>query len=83
MAATLAQLSSGEGGRDGRGRGEELGSSGRPFYRRPGQGRGRVVACPSELATAEMVEHNGDDGMARADGATGRLGQTQGAKPSW
>jgi hypothetical protein len=43
MAAALAQLSSGEGGRDGRGRG---------------------------------------DRMARADGATGWLGQTQGAKPS-
>jgi hypothetical protein len=83
MAAALAQLSSGEGGRDARGRGEELGSLGRPFYRRPRRGRGREVACPAELATAEMVEHSGDDEMARADGATGWLGQTQGAKPSW
>jgi hypothetical protein len=73
----------GEGGRDGRGRGEELGSSGRSFYRRPGRGRGREVACPGELATAEMVAHSGDNGMARADGATGWLGQTQGTKPSW
>jgi hypothetical protein len=83
MAAALAQLSSGEGGRDGRGQGEELGSSGRPFYRRPGRGRGREVAWPGELATTEMVVHSGDDGMARADGAMGWLGQTQGAKPSW
>jgi hypothetical protein len=83
MAAALAQLSSGEGGRDGRGRGEELGSSEWPFYRRPGQERGREVACPDELATGEMVVHSGDDGMARADGAMGWLGQTQGTKPSW
>jgi hypothetical protein len=83
MAVALAQLSSGEGGGDGRGRGEELGSSRRPFYRRPERRRGREVACPGELATAEMVVHNGDDEMARADGATEWLGQTQGAKPSW
>jgi hypothetical protein len=56
-----------------------LGSSGRPFYRRPG----REVACPGELATTEMVVHSGDDEMARADGATGWLGQMQGTKPSW
>jgi hypothetical protein len=37
------------------------------------------VASTGELATA----HNGDNGMARADGATGWLGKTQGAKPSW
>jgi hypothetical protein len=67
MAAALAQLSSGEGGGDGRGRGGELGSSGRPFYRRPGRRRRHEVACPGELATAEMVVHSGDDGMARAD----------------
>jgi hypothetical protein len=66
----------GEGGRDGRGRGEELGSSGRSFYRRPGWGRGREVASTGELATAGMVAHYGDDGMARADGATGWLRQT-------
>jgi hypothetical protein len=81
MAAALAQLSSREGGGDGRGWGEELRSSGQPFYRRSGRRRGREVACPGELATAEMVVHSGDDGMARADGATGWLGQTQGAKP--
>jgi hypothetical protein len=60
-----------------------LGSLRRPFYRRPRRGRGREVACPVELATAEMVAHSGDDGMAQADGATGWLGQTQGAKLSW
>jgi hypothetical protein len=60
-----------------------LGSSGRPFYRRPVRGRGREVSCPGELATTEMVVHSGDDGMARADGATEWLRQTQGAKPSW
>jgi hypothetical protein len=55
---------------------------GRSFYRRLGRGRGREVASTSELATAGMVAHSGGDGMARADGATGWLGQTQGAKPS-
>jgi hypothetical protein len=54
----------GEGGRDGRGWGEELGSLGRSFYRRPGWGRGREVTCTSELATAGMVAHSGDDEMA-------------------
>ena len=44
-----------------------MGSSEWPFYRRPGQERGHEVACPGELATAEMVVHSGDDGMARAD----------------
>jgi hypothetical protein len=60
-----------------------LGSSGRPFYRRLGRGRGREVACPGELAMAEMVAHSGDDWMARADRVMGWVGQTQGAKPSW
>jgi hypothetical protein len=41
------------------------------------------VACPGELATAEMVAHSGDDEMAWADGVMGWLRQTQGAKPSW
>jgi hypothetical protein len=67
MTATLAQLSSGKG-EEARGRGEELGSSGRSFYRRPGRGRGREVASTGELATTGMVVHSGDDGMARADG---------------
>jgi hypothetical protein len=40
------------------------------------------VVCPGELATAEMVVHSGDYGMARADGAMGWLRQTQGTKPS-
>jgi hypothetical protein len=47
MAAALAQLSSGEGGGDGRGRGGELGSSGRPFYRRPGRRRGVRWRAPA------------------------------------
>ena len=58
----------GEGGRDGQSRGEELGSSGRSFYRRPGRGRGREVASTGELTTAGMVVHSGDDGTAQAGG---------------
>jgi hypothetical protein len=34
------------------------------------------VTCTGELATTGMVAHSGDDGMARADGATGWLGHT-------
>jgi hypothetical protein len=71
-----------EGGRDGRGRSEELGSSGRSFYRRPRRGRGREVVSTGELTTTGMVAHSGEDGMARGDRATGWLGQMQGAKPS-
>jgi hypothetical protein len=53
-----------------------LGSSGWPFYRRPGQGRGREVACTGELTTAGMVAHSGDNETARAgegrrDGSAG------------
>jgi hypothetical protein len=47
MAAALAQLSSREGGGDGRGWGEELGSSGWPFYRRPGWRRGVRWRAPA------------------------------------
>jgi hypothetical protein len=71
MAVALAQLSSGEGGGDGRGRGGELGSSGQPFYRRPGRRRGRAPASsPQRRWWCTVV-------------TTGWLGQTQGAKPSW
>jgi hypothetical protein len=79
----LAQLSSGEGRGSGRGWCGERRSSGGSFYRCPGRGRGREVASTDELATTGMVAHSGGDGMARVDGATGWLGQTQGAKPSW
>jgi hypothetical protein len=41
------------------------------------------VASTGELATTGMMAHSVGDGMAQADGATGWLGQTQGAKPSW
>jgi hypothetical protein len=41
---------------------------GRSFYKRPGRGRGREVASTSELATAWMVAHSGDDGTTRAGG---------------
>jgi hypothetical protein len=58
------------------------GARGGPFIGARG-GEGARGGMPGELATAEMVAHSGDDGMARADGATGWLGQTQGAKPSW
>jgi hypothetical protein len=41
------------------------------------------VASTGKLATAAMMAHSGGDNMARADRATGWLGQTQGAKLSW
>jgi hypothetical protein len=41
------------------------------------------VASIGELATTVMMAHSGGDGIARADGATRWLEQTQGAKPSW
>jgi hypothetical protein len=82
MTATLAQSSSRKGGRGGRGRGEEGWSSGGPFYRHRGRRKGRWRA-PTTLGVAAMIAHSGGDGMAQADGVTGWLGQTQGAKPSW
>jgi hypothetical protein len=71
MTAALAQLSSGKGEEMAEAGVRTLGSSGQSFYRRPGLGRGREVASTGDLATTGMVAHSGDDGMARADGATG------------
>jgi hypothetical protein len=59
----------GEGGRDDRGQGEELGSSGRSFYRSPGWGRGREVACTGEDGGTQWRRR---DGSGR--GLTGWLG---------
>ena len=61
----------------------EVRGSGRSFYRRPGRGRKGRCQAPATLAAAAMMAHCGGDGMTRADGVTGWLGQTQGAKPSW
>ena len=46
----------GEGGRDGRGRGEELGSSRRSFYRHPRRGRG------ARGGVHRRALHSGDGG---------------------
>jgi hypothetical protein len=56
----------GEGGRDDRCRGEELGSSGRSFYRRPGRGRGERWRAPASSPRR---------GWWRTVATTGRLGQ--------
>jgi hypothetical protein len=55
---------------------------GRSFYRRSRRGRGREVASTGELATAVMVAHSGDDGMARAgsDGMVWAGARGQGRK---
>jgi hypothetical protein len=47
-----------------------------------GRRKGRWRA-PATLAAMTMMAHSGGDGMARADGVTGWLGQTHGAKLSW
>jgi hypothetical protein len=59
------------------------GSSGRSFYRQPGRGRMGRWRAPATLAATAMMMHNGGDWMARADGVTRWLEQTQGTKPSW
>jgi hypothetical protein len=41
-------------------------SSGRPFYRRPGRGRGVRWRTPATLAAAAEMAHS-CDGMARAE----------------
>jgi hypothetical protein len=61
----------------------EVRGSGPSFYRRPGRGGKGRWRAPATLAAAAMRAHSGGDGMARADGVTGWLGQAQGAKPCW
>jgi hypothetical protein len=60
-----------------------LGELGAVLLYAAGEGRKGRWRAPVTLVAAAMMEHSGGDGMARADGVTGWLGQAQGAEPSW
>jgi hypothetical protein len=58
-------LSSGEGRESGRGRCEEKGSSGWPFYRRPREASDQSKLALTRCTTTAVMAHSAEDGMAR------------------